>query len=598
MSVSKYVVNQYTVQNILNWVQIGEIAIPEIQRPFVWKASRVRDLIDSLYNGYPVGYIIVWRNPSVKLKDGTNSEGKKILIDGQQRITALMTALLGYEVITNEYKRVPIKIAFNPKEKKFEVKNAAIDKDDSWIKDISTIMPIDVNLFKITKEYGDKNKDVDEAEIFNTLNNLKGILNNSIGVIELNSDIDIETVTEIFIRINSQGIPLSQADFAMSKIASNETYGGNTLRKCIDYFCHLSRDSDIYKHIEQNDEEFKQTIYFEKMKWIKNYDDRLYKPSYTDVLRVAFTSEFKRGRLQDLVALLSGRNFETRTYEETIAEKSFSTLKEGVLNFINENNYKKFLMIIKSAGFIDPSMITSKNALDFAYVLYLYLRKKGIEQGLIEKYVKRWYVMSVLIGRYSSSPESQFDIDIRRVDELGIQKYLNHIEDAYLSDAFWNVGLPQSMDKSVESSPYFKVYLASQVKNNDKGFLSRDILVQDLITDKGDIHHIFPKEYLKTHGISKSKYNQIANYAIMQSEINIAIRDKAPSEYINEVFNQCNGGKIKYGSIDNMKELMENFRMHCIPQDIINYGVNDYEDFLMERRRLMALKIKDYYFKL
>lgn len=332
MSISKYVVNQYTVQNILNWVQMGEIAIPEIQRPFVWKPSKVRDLIDSLYNGYPVGYIIVWRNHAVKLKDGTKSEGKKILIDGQQRIMALMTALLGDEVVTNEYKKVPIKIAFNPKEKKFEVKNVAIDKDDSWINDISTIMPVDVNLFNITKEYCSKNKDVNEAGIFDTLNNLKGILNNSIGVIELNADIDIETVTEIFIRINSQGIPLSQADFAMSKIASNETYGGNTLRKCIDYFCHLSRDSEIYKQIDENDVDFKQTQYFNKIKWIKDYNDILYKPLYTDVLRVAFTSEFKRGRLQDLVALLSGRNFETRTYEEVIVEKSFNILKEGVLN--------------------------------------------------------------------------------------------------------------------------------------------------------------------------------------------------------------------------------------------------------------------------
>lgn len=598
MSISKYVVNQYTVQNILNWVQMGEIAIPEIQRPFVWKPSKVRDLIDSLYNGYPVGYIIVWRNHAVKLKDGTKSEGKKILIDGQQRIMALMTALLGDKVVTNEYKRVPIKIAFSPKEKKFEVKNVAIDKDDSWINDISTIMPVDVNLFNITKEYCSKNKDVNEAEIFDTLNNLKGILNNSIGVIELNADIDIETVTEIFIRINSQGIPLSQADFAMSKIASNETYGGNTLRKCIDYFCHLSRDSEIYKQIDENDVDFKQTQYFNKIRWIKDYNDILYKPLYTDVLRVAFTSEFKRGRLQDLVALLSGRNFETRTYEEVIVEKSFNILKEGVLNFINESNYKKFLMIIKSAGFIAPSMITSKNTLDFAYVLYLYLRKQGMDQGLIEKYVKRWYVMSVLTGRYSSSPESQFDIDIRRIDELGIEKYLTDTENAYLSDAFWNVGLPQNMDKSVDSSPYFKVYLAAQVKNNDKGFLSKNILVQDLIIDKGDVHHIFPKEYLKKNGINKSKYNQIANYVLMQSEINIAIRDKAPNDYINEIINQCNGGRLKYGSIDNMKELMENFKMHCIPQDIKNYAINEYDEFLNKRRKLMALKIKEYYFKL
>ncbi len=112
MNTQKYTVNQYFVETILAWVQGGEIAIPEIQRPFVWKSSKVRDLMDSLYQGYPVGYLITWRNPDVKLKDGSSSEGKKVLIDGQQRITAMMAAILGKEVINEDYKKVKIKIAF------------------------------------------------------------------------------------------------------------------------------------------------------------------------------------------------------------------------------------------------------------------------------------------------------------------------------------------------------------------------------------------------------------------------------------------------------------------------------------------------------
>lgn len=598
MSTQKYAVNQYPIQTILSWIQSGEIAIPEIQRPFVWSSAKVRDLIDSLYEGYPVGYLIAWRNPSVRLKDGTTSQGKRILIDGQQRVTALMAALLGRQIINSDYKRTRITIAFNPKEKRFEVSNPAIQKDASWIGDISTIISPDVKMLKLVQEYCSANPDTDMDTIYENLEMLRSIVNNPIGLIELNSDLDIETVTDIFIRINSQGVVLSQADFAMSKIAANENYGGNVLRKCIDYFCHLAVAPEFYQHIIEYDEEFAKSEYFQRMSWLKDENDDLYDPSYTDMLRVSFTTEFKRGRLQDLVALLSGRNFETRTYEEAIAEKSFEMLKTGILKFMNETNFKRFLMIVRSAGFIDSSMIRSQNAINFAYIVYLFMVTQKENPARIESFVRRWLVLSILTGRYSGSPESQFDLDIRRMNELGMEKHLMDTETAILSDAFWFAGLPQQMDTSVASSPYFNVYLAAQVKQNDKGFLSRDIMVRDLITHRGDVHHLFPKNYLKSNGLTKGKYNQIANYVMMQSEINIAIGDKAPNVYFNEIFEQCNGGKLKYGAVTDMDELRQNLRMHCIPEGIENYSINDYEKFLEERRKLMSLKIRDYYFGL
>ncbi|MEE4247155.1 MAG: DUF262 domain-containing protein, partial [Kangiellaceae bacterium] len=133
MQTQKYSVNQHPIETLLSWVKSGEIAIPEIQRPFVWKASKVRDLIDSLYKGYPIGYIISWRNHDVKLKDGSLSAGKKILIDGQQRITALRAAILDEYIVDKDYKRRKIKIAFNPISERFEVQSAAIKKDKTWI---------------------------------------------------------------------------------------------------------------------------------------------------------------------------------------------------------------------------------------------------------------------------------------------------------------------------------------------------------------------------------------------------------------------------------------------------------------------------------
>ncbi len=592
----KYAVNQQLIETLLAWVNSGEIAIPEIQRPFVWDSSKVRDLMDSLYQGYPIGYVIAWRNPNVRLKDGSLSEGKKILIDGQQRITALTAAILGQYVINKTYERVKIKIAFHPIDEKFEVQNPAILKDKTWLPDIS--QAINGDLFEIADHYFELNPEVDKKQVRNAFSNLMNIPKKQIGIIELAADLDIETVTEIFIRINSKGVVLSQADFAMSKIASNTEYNGNELRKAIDYFCHLCISPEFYKHIVDNDKEFTNTDYFQKLQWLKTENEDLFDPDYNDLIRVAFTSQFNRGRLSDLVSLLSGRNFETRTYEDSIVEQSFTTLKTGVYNFINETNFKRFLMIIKSAGFISPKLIRSQNAINFAYIVYLKLKELGVNSVAIESHVRRWLVYSILTGRYSGSPESVFDFDIKQISTKPFDVYLKEKEEGELSDAFWNASLPQSLDTSVASSPYFHVFLASQVKANDKGFLSKDVLVSDLISLRGDIHHLFPKDYLKKNGLDRSKYNQIANYVYMQSEINIKVGNKPPKDYFEILKSQMLNGNQQVSGISNKEQLIDNLRMNCVPEEIQHMNIDDYYDFLTLRRKLIATKIKEYYHSL
>ena len=589
----KYSVNQHLIETLLAWVNSGEIAIPEIQRPFVWDSSKVRDLMDSLYQGYPIGYVIAWRNPNVRLKDGSLSEGKKVLIDGQQRVTALTAAILGQYVMNKTYERVKIKIAFHPIDERFEVQNPAILKDKTWLPDIS--QAINGDLFEIAEEYFELNPDVDKKQVRNAFSNLVNIPKKQIGLIELAPDLDIETVTEIFIRINSKGVVLSQADFAMSKIASNTEYNGNELRKAIDYFCHLAIAPEFYKHIVDNDKEFAKTDFFAKMQWLKTENEDLYDPDYNDLIRVAFTSQFNRGRLSDLVSLLSGRNFETRTFEDEIAETSFSTLRNGVNNFINETNFKRFLMIIKSAGFISPKLIRSQNAINFAYIVYLKLKDIGVNAVNIETYVRRWLVYSILTGRYSGSPESAFDYDIKQISNKPFDEILKEREEAELSDAFWNASLPQSLDTSVASSPYFHVFLASQVKANDRGFLSKDVLVGDLISLRGDIHHLFPKDYLKKNGLDRSKYNQIANYVYMQSEINIKVGNKPPKDYFELIKTQMQENNQQVSGLATEQQLLDNLKMNCVPTQIQEMSIDDYNDFLTLRRKLMSQKIKEYY---
>ncbi len=597
----KYSIENKTVENILGFIRNEEIAIPEIQRPFVWNGVQVRDLVDSLYKGYPAGYLIVWQNPDVKLKDGSKSTGKKILIDGQQRVTALMTAIDGRTILTENYSRKQIKIAFNPwakpEEPAFEVQTPVHLKNPLWIPDISVLFKPDFEVYDFVESYVSNNPGVERKAIHQKIHALQEIHRRAMGVILLDASLDINEVTEIFVRINSQGKILNEADFAMSKIAADTKFGGNDLRKAIDYFCHLAVEPSFYPQIEK-DGDFAATSFAQEIKWLKDDYKEIYDPEYSDMLRVAMMHKFCRGRLKDLVSLLSGRDFSDRTFKEEIMKDSFEKLADGIHCFVKEYNFSQFVEAIESAGFVSPKLLRSQMTLDFAYTLYLILQESGAKWGVgkqeIKHYVRRWFVLTTLTGRYSGSPESVMDQDLRGIAEKGIGQYLSDIEAASLGDAFWDVSLVQSLDTSANNHPSLSVFRAAQVYFNDRSLLS-DTPVSGLISS-GDVHHVFPKEFLKQNGKLRTQYNQVANLAYLETPINIAIGKKSPAEYFSAAFQQCETGTVSIGTIKDADELRRNLETNCIPLDIATMGIEDYETkFLQERRKLMAKKIKKYY---
>jgi len=596
----KYNASNLSIDQILNFIKSGEIAIPDIQRPFVWKPKQVRDLIDSLYNGYPTGYLIISQNPNLKLKDGTLSEGKKIMIDGQQRVTALLTAILGMEVIDADFEKKRIKISFNPSavndEEVFKVQDNAVLKDKKWIADIAEVFKSDFKRGSFVNNYCEHNPEIDPDKLHDILDELIGIKNRQIGIITLDKELTIDEVTEIFIRINSQGTKLNQADFAMSKIAANEKFGGNILRKAIDYFSHLAVHPEWYLEMCK-DKVFMESKYAPRIKWLKDDRDGIYDPSYDDILRVSFMCKFDRAKMKDLVSLLGGRDFKTRDYKEEIAEDSFMKLSEGVMDFMNEFSFSNFALAIKSAGFISSKLINSQMTLNFAYTLYLILNKNHqIDKTQIKRYVTKWYVLSTLTSRYITSPETVMDMDISRIAEKGFVEYFKEIEEANLSDVFWKIGLVQNLETSAINSPFFNVFLASQVRDNDNSLFMNGTKVRDLITTMGDVHHIFPKGYLQKNGITdKTKYNQIANYTYFDTQTNISVGEKPPCEYFRTVFVQCETKDPKIGNITDIEILKENLRVNCIPENIVEMDFSHYEDFLLERRKMIAMKIKQFY---
>lgn len=604
MTGEKFTLMQYSISAILGLVEAEDFVIPEIQRPFVWKRSQVRDLVDSLFNGYPTGYIITWKNPDVQTKDGGRANGKKVLIDGQQRVTALMASIAGKEVLDEDFNKDRIKIAFNPvatdETKRFAVQDASHLKDKRWIPDISVLFSSDFKQRAFENQYAENNPDVDLDELSEIISKLKGISNRQIGVIELDHTLDIDEVTEIFIRINSKGTALSQSDFVMSKMAADGDYenghGGSLMRKAIDYFCHLSVKPDFYPHIN-HDEEFQNSKYADKIKWLANDYDDIFDPDYGDMLRVSFMHQFRRGKLADLVSLLSGRDFETKEYRDDIVEASYKKLDEGILNFINQYNFAQFIMAIKGAGFTSNKLLNSKMTLDFAYTLYLILLNDDtIPNAQIKRYVQKWFVLSTLTSRYIGSPETVMDRDMRSISEKGFINFLNEVEASSLSDTFWDVTLPQNLESSSVNSPAFNTFLAAQINLNCNSMLMNGTKVSDLIGISGDVHHIFPRAYLKANGVeAKTKYNQVANYIYLDTQVNKAISDDAPCKYFSKVKEQCTTKDIEIGNISDETMLATNLTENCISQNIFDMTVEDYDNFLIERRKLMAKLIERYY---
>ena len=608
MQGEKFTTYPLSISAILGLIKANDIAIPEIQRPFVWKSKQVRDLMDSLYKGYPVGYIILWKNPNVKLKDGTISAGKKVLIDGQQRVTALMTALAGQNIINEDYKTTRIKIAFDPfaaltgddEAEIFAVQTPAHIKSPRWIPDIAEIFSDDFSRFKFINNYCAVNPGMKDESLDSIISKLKGLVNQSIGIIELSDSLQIDIVTDIFVRINSKGTTLNQGDFVMSKIAADEEHGGNTLRKIIDYFSHLTVEPAYYDYMVTHDLDFcskENGLYKEKLKWLRNDTESVYDPTCDDVIRVAFMHKFQRSKLADLVSLLSGRNFETRDYNVEIIDDTYEEMYKGVLNVISEHNFKQFMIAMKSAGFISRKLINSIMAVDFAYTLYLILKEsKEVSVSEVKHYVQKWYVLSVLTGRYTTSPESLFYKDLKSIKEKGVVATLQSIEDATLSEAFWNVQLVQNLESTSTINPTYQVYLAAQVYFKDTSLLSNNIGVKELIDLGGDVHHIFPKQYLKEQGFEKNQYNQNANYVYLDRPVNESIGKQPPYEYFSAAKRQCSEDVSKpIGSINDIDLLESNMAMNCIPKDIFNMDSKSYSRFLQERRTLMAQKIKEYY---
>lgn len=572
----------YSLNGLINFIDLGQIGLPDIQRPFVWPNKKVRDLFDSIYRGYPVGYLLFWQNAfdsDVKTigKDGKQKAPNLLIVDGQQRLTSLYAVIKGVPVIRDNYSEETIEIAFNPLLERFEVSDAAIRRDPSFIPNISTVWANETDIFDLVDLYlerltdsrdvsDDENKQIKKA--ISRLNNIEAF---PFTALELSANIDEVEVSEVFVRVNSKGTPLNQADFILTLMSVFWDEG----RKQLEAFCRDSRTPSSGAPSSFN---------------------HFVTPDPDQLLRVTVGLAFKRARLQFVYSILRGKDLETGEFSEDRRDQQFELLRTAQEKVLNLAYWHDFLQAILHAGYRGGRWISSPNSLMYTYILYLIGRTEyKVDLHTLRRIVAQWFFMVTLTGRYTSSPESAMESDLARLRAVKTgDEFIDLLEQicaTVLTSDYWSISLPSSLATSASRSPSLFAYYASLAQLNAKALYSSqsimDLVEPSVHSSKSSVerHHLYPKGYLNSIGINEaSQVNQIANYALVEWGDNIAISDQAPSDYVSTMENQFLG-----------HELQQMYKWHALPDGWYNL---EYSVFLEQRRELLAAVIREAYAKL
>jgi len=579
MSETVFTKVDYDLGSLVKYIGLGEIGLPDIQRPFVWKNAKVRDLFDSMYKGYPVGYLLFWQNALV---DATRTIGtdlkqkppRLVIVDGQQRLTSLYAVIRNISVLRENFENELIQIAFNPLEGRFEVADAAIRRDKSFIPSISVLWNEKTDLFEVVESYLESlsaSREVTNEEskvIKKALSKLQGLLSFPFTALELAPDIDEEAVSDVFVRINSKGTPLNQADFILTLMSVFWDEG----RAALEHFCRESRkpskgEASPFNHFIE--------------------------PSPDQLLRVGVGVGFKRARLKYVYSILRGKDLETEKFSDERREQQFELLKNSQQRTLNLQYWYDFMNCIRQAGFRSGKMISSQNNLLFSYILYLIGRTEyKVPEFDLRRVISRWFFMSAVTGRFTGSPESAMEFDLARLRNVntpdGFVKTLSQICDTTLTNDFWAVSLPNDLATSSPRSPSLFAYHAALVLLDAKALFSKikvaDLLDPSMHANRSAVerHHLFPKNFLSKQKITDIRdTNQIANYTLVEWGDNTDISDQAPADYLPDM-------KARFSQT----ELERMYRLHALPPNWEHMG---YRDFLEKRRELMAQVIADGY---
>ncbi|XAL99514.1 DUF262 domain-containing protein [Phycisphaeraceae bacterium D3-23] len=549
-----------TVEELVGQIERGELRLPEMQRRYVWQATRVRDLLDSLYRGYPSGAILVWetdeevpeRDFAVNQSNNSYSTSK-LLLDGQQRLTSLLAVVRG-KPITVRGRKKPIDLLFNldhPEHRSFATevheKKEKNDQDaspDANEDDIQKRLA-DFTFIVSTKQYAAKPNWVSVTEVFGSpdnksflkragildlddprlakysdrLNRLRSIKQYVYRLDILERSLTYEEVTEIFVRVNSLGSKLRSSDLAMAQITA---------------------------------------------KWRDSL--KIFEAFRTECEKSGFLLE-SGIHLKNLVAFATGQSRFKVVANLDIAriKEAWEPSKKGMefaLNFCESN-----------ARLDSPALLSSPFLL---ITLGCYGHHVGYNLSTEdEAKLRSWLYLANMKGRYSrGSTETLLDQDLNTIsDGDGVSGLINTLESQF---GRLDV-LPSDLVGRTQRSALFKtMFLAFR----DDGAKDWEKPLGISLSHRGKVHrlqfhHIFPRAVLKGH-YKNSEVNDICNLAFIGGTTNRRISSKKPLDYLLPLIE-----KIGHAP----------FKAQCIPTDKSLFSLDAYPEFLKVRRKLVSARL-------
>lgn len=565
------------IVTLIEDIDRGKIGLPELQRPFVWPNVNVRDLFDSLYRGYPAGFLLFWKTGGEGTLKSIGTSAKQsvpelAIVDGQQRLTSLYAVIKGAEVLRANFKKERIEIAFNPLSERFDVADAAIRKDRSYVTNISKLWEPGFDTTDFREEFIDHLSEIrelskeDRRKIEKSLNKLRDLTSYSFTALTLNASVDEQTIAEVFVRINGKGKPLNQADFIMTLMSVFWEEG----RVELEAFSHKAAmpsdgQSSPFNHF--------------------------IKPAPDQMLRATVGLALKRARLENVYSALRGRDPATGLDNPEKREGQFALMKEAQQAVLNLANWHHFLDALKLAGYRGQKMVSSEAAIIYCYVLYLIgIRDYGIDRTTVRQVIAEFYFMAAMTGRYTNSPETRFEADLSMVrglaDGVAFVARLREICATTLTGDYWDITLPSQLATSAARSPSLFAYQAALIKL-DAPVLFSPMKIAAMVDPavKGskaslEQHHLFPRSYLEDQGVQDLKLiNQIANFAPIEWPDNIKIGKQAPATYVPALDAQLSAEERDYL-----------YHLHALPH---LWWEMPYEEFLVARRLRMAQVVRD-----
>ncbi len=559
----------------------GVIGLPDIQRPFVWKNTQVRDLFDSMYRGYPIGHLLFWENVHQANTKTIGDEAKHhiprfLIVDGQQRLTSLFAVVKGKEIVREDYEKERVVIAFNPVEELFVVPDASTKNDPAYIQDIAEVWGTE-NFNRFTNDYLEKLRSTrgltseEENKAADAIGKLRGLEHFLFSVLEISSTASEEEVAQIFVRINSKGKRLKETDFVLTLMSVFWDEG----RFALENFARAAR------------------IPAEGHATPFNY---IFQPDPDQMLRVAVGFGFNRARLKYAYSILRGKDLKTEEFSNERREEQFAILKETQEKTLNLNNWHEFLKALKEAGYTRGGMITSSYNIMYAYTLFLIGKYDfNMEAPSLRKLIARWFFFISLTGRYTKSAETQMEEDLGAIQRgralfgsarFGEAKFggetleniLSKIIETEITDDYWNITLPTSglVSGAARNPAMFAYYAALNILGARVLFsnLTTSQLLEDGVKEKRaalERHHLFPRKYLARIGVKDfAEINQVANYALVEWGDNNDISDNPPSVYFPGYLARFNGDEAAR---------KEAYYWHALPEGWQNM---EYPHFLTE----------------